>query len=229
MRMYTLLAVTASTLVLAGAAQAQQRPVGMTATFTPDPAPATAEAAVTAAEEAVALADTMTSAPANMSSTGDQGFSDADLASYALAVQQMQPILRAANGAPSPEQQAQLAAIVTARGLSGDQFNAISSAAASDAVLAARIAVAGTPASAPGSVAASVTDAELAQFAAATANMRPILEASGGAPNAEQQVELAAIVTAEGLTGERFNAIATAISGDDHLRARLQLAQARAG
>ena len=221
MRMYTLLALTVSTVALAGAAQAQQQSADM--------AGASAEAAVTAAAEAVALADDMAVAQADMAAANDDGFSDAQLASYATAIQQMQPILRAADGAPSTEQQVQLAAIVTAQGMTGEQFNAISSAAATDEVLAARIAVAGAPESAPGSVAASVTDEELARFAAATANMRPILQASGGAPTAEQQAELVAIVTAEGLTGERFNAIATALPTDERLQARLQLTEVRAG
>jgi hypothetical protein len=229
MRMYTLLGVTASTLILAGAAQAQQRPVGMTATFIPD-APAAA------ASEAVALADraaadlehaAMMDVAAEDEGVEDEGFSQAELTGYAAAVEQMQPILAAANGAPSPDQMTQLGAIVTAQGLTGEQFNAISAAAAADPVLAARIRVAGAPASEPGSVAASVTDEELGQFASAMASLRPILAAAAGTPSEEQQAQMAGIVTSAGLSGERFNAIGGALAVDARLRARLALAEAQ--
>ena len=120
-----------------------------------------------------------------------------------------------------------MAAVVTEAGLTAERFNAIATAAQSDDLLAAQIAVARAPA--PTGAAAAVTDAEIEAYAKAMAGLRPILEGlNGAAPSAEQQAEMAAVVTAAGLSPERFNAIG-GLSSDASVRARLQLADARAG
>jgi hypothetical protein len=74
------------------------------------------------------------------------------------------------------------------------------------------------------------TDAEVEGFVAAMARITPIAQSlNGAAPTAEQQAEMAGIVSGSGLALERFNAISTASAQDDQLRARVALANARAG
>jgi hypothetical protein len=110
-----------------------------------------------------------------------------------------------------------------------DAFNALATAVSTDPVLQARLAVLATPESPAGSVAASVTDAEAAQFAAAMVQVRAAAPTDGSAPNAEQQAAMASAVSASGLALDRFNAISQAVSTDERLRARVALADAKAG
>ena len=57
-----------------------------------------------------------------------------------------------------------------------------------------------------------------------------IARALGGAqPNEEQQAQMAAAIENSGLDIERFNAISSATAEDEHLRARIALAQTRQG
>ena len=70
----------------------------------------------------------------------------------------------------------------------------------------------------------AISDQELKSFATAMAAVRPIAEAAGGTPSAEQQAEMAAAIEASGLALTRFNAISTAVSSDAVVRARLELA-----
>ncbi|MFN3537751.1 MAG: DUF4168 domain-containing protein [Brevundimonas sp.] len=161
--------------------------------------------------------------------TGD--FTNQELAAFAGAMGQLQTLAQQVQGGqPTPEQQAEMAAIVEASGLEIDRFNAISQAVSTDAVLQARVAVAATTPSAEGSVAAGVTDAEAGQFAAAMTAVQPIAQAlNGAAPSAEQQAQMASAIEASGLTLERFNEISGAIGQDQHLQARVALAAAQAG
>jgi len=153
-------------------------------------------------------------------------FTDAQLASYAAARTKVGAIAQTVQGQPTAEQQKQMSDAVTASGLTIEQFNAIANAASADPVLKARVAVAGATPSAAGSVGASVTDEELGKFAATMAKLRTIVPA-GSTPNDAQKAEMNAAVQASGLSVERFNAIAVAISQDAHLRARVQLADAK--
>lgn len=153
---------------------------------------------------------------------------DAQLTAFSGAMKKMQGVAAAVQGGtPTAEQQAEMAAAVEASGLGIEQFNAISGKVSSDEVLRARLAVIDTPAPAAGSVAASVTDAEVAQFSAAMVKMREIAPTAGATPTTEQQAEMASTVQNSGLAIDRFNAIATAVSQDEHLRARVQLADAQ--
>lgn len=167
-------------------------------------------------------------AEAGAAAQAQSGVSETEIQAYAKAMNGLQPILQGLNGAsPSAEQQTQMAAVVTEAGLTAERFNAIAGAAQSDDVLAAQIAVARAPA--PTGAAASVTDAEIEAYAKAMAGLGPIIQGlNGAAPTAEQQAEMAAVVTAAGLSPERFNAIG-GLSSDASVRARLQLATARAG
>lgn len=160
---------------------------------------------------------------------GAEAVSDAELKNFAAAMEAVRPIAEAAGSAPSAEQQAQMAAAIEAAGLSLERFNAISTTVSSDAVVRARATLAGTEASPAGSAAAEVTDAEVEQFSTAMAAVRPIAEAAGPAPTAEQQAQMAAAISGAGLDLERFNAISSAVSADAHLRARLAVADARRG
>ena len=155
--------------------------------------------------------------------------SDAELAQFAAAMKTVQSVAATVqNGTPTEDQQAQMAAAVQNSGLAVERFNAISAAVSGDPVLQARAAVAGTTPSAPGSVGASVTDAEAGQFAAAMGEISGIARALNGAqPNAEQQAQMASAITDAGLEIERFNAISAATGQDAHLQARIALAQAR--
>ena len=182
-------------------------------------APALAQEAETPAETTGA----MTQASAE--------FTDAEIAGFVAAMAKIAPIAQSLNGAaPSDEQQAEMAAAIEASGLTIDRFNALSGAANSDPVVRARVAVAGTPASAAGSVGAAVTDAEVEGFASAMATLAPLAQSlNGAAPTAEQQAEMEAAITGAGLSRERFNEISGAVSSDAHLRARLALADVRAG
>ena len=156
---------------------------------------------------------------------------DAELAQFAAAMKTVQSVAASVqNGAPTEEQQAQMAGAVQNSGLAVERFNAISAAVSGDPVLQARAAVAGAAPSAPGSVGAGVTDAEAGQFAVAMAEISGIARALNGAqPNEEQQAQMAAAIQNSGLDIERFNAISAATAQDEHLQARIALAQARQG
>jgi hypothetical protein len=156
--------------------------------------------------------------------------SDAELRSFASAMEAVQPIAEAAGSAPTAEQQAQMAAAITTSGLALERFNAISTAVSTDPVVRARVELAATDPSPAGSAASAVTDAEVEQFGVAMAAVRPIAEAlNGAAPDAGQQAQMATAIGTSGLTLERFNAISGAVSQDAHLRARLAVADARRG
>ena len=156
---------------------------------------------------------------------------DAELTQFAAAMKTVQSVAATVqNGTPTEDQQAQMAAAVQNSGLAVERFNAISAAVSADPVLQARAAVAGATPSAPGSVGAGVTDAEAGQFAAAMGEISGIARALNGAqPNAEQQAQMAAAIQNSGLEVERFNAISAATAQDEHLQARIALAQARQG
>ncbi len=154
-------------------------------------------------------------------------FSDAQLTAFNGAMSRMSSVAEAvAGGTPTAEQQAEMAAAVEASGLGVEQFNAISVAVSADPVLRSRLAVLGAPIPAAGSVAASVTDAEVTQFSNVMVKLRELAPAAGAAPTAEQQTEMAAAVQASGLAVDRFNSIAQAVSEDARLRARVELADA---
>lgn len=158
-------------------------------------------------------------------------FTDAELKSYGAALPRVRAVSEALNGGqPNAEQTAELQAAVAATGLEAERFNAIAQAAANDPVLQARIAAASAPASAAGSVGASVTEDELNKFAAANQRLGAIAQSLNGAqPTPEQGTEMQTIVAESGLEVERFNAIGQASAQDESLRARIALAQARAG
>ena len=158
-------------------------------------------------------------------------FTDAELKSYGAALPRVRAVSEALNGGqPNAEQTAELQAAVAATGLEAERFNAIAQAAANDPVLQARIAAASAPASPPGSVGASVTEDELNKFAAANQRLGAIAQSLNGAqPTPEQATEMQTIVAESGLEVERFNAIGQASAQDESLRARIALAQARAG
>ena len=152
-------------------------------------------------------------------------FTDQELSAYAEALEVILPIAQAAGGAPSAEQQAQMAQAVTDAGLTPERFNAIATAGQSDAVVRARIDLAAAGEPTPGGVSAATSDAEIDQFARAMVAVRA---ASGGssAPTPEQQAAMGEAATSTGLTVERFNAIGAAIAAEEHLRARIALAEA---
>ena len=176
---------------------------------------------------APAMAVSLSPAPVRIAVDTD-AISDAELRDFAAAMEAVQPIAAAAGGAPTAEQQAQMAAAISASGLALERFNAISTAVSTDAVVRARLELAATEPSPAGSAAAAVTDAEVEQFAVAMAAVQPIAVAlNGAAPNAEQQAQMAAAIEASGLALQRFNAISGAVSQDAHLRARLAVANAR--
>ncbi|MDP3406046.1 MAG: DUF4168 domain-containing protein [Brevundimonas sp.] len=154
-------------------------------------------------------------------------YSDAQLQAFSTAMTQVRAAAPTDGTAPTAEQQAAMAAAVEGSGMDITTFNALATAVSSDEVLRARLAVMDTPESPAGSVAASVTDAEAAQFASAMVQVRAAAPTDGSAPNAEQQTAMASAVSASGLELERFNAIAQAVAGDERLRARLALADAR--
>ena len=189
--------------------------------------PLTSCLALLAASPALAAAPASVAAPAQAAAS--DAITDAELVQFSAAMAAVQPIAEALNGAaPTAEQQAQMAAAITQSGLELDRFNAISTAVSSDEVVRARMAVAAIPPSPPGSAAAGVTDAELTQFSAAMTAVQPIAAAlNGAAPDAEQQARMATAISSSGLALERFNAISAAVSQDEHLRARLELADAR--
>ena len=170
-------------------------------------------------------------APAPAAEAPAAGFTDGELRAFAGAMDRLQTVAQQIQGGqPTPEQQAEMAGAVEQSGLTIDRFNEISQAVSGDAMRRARIAVASATPSTPGSVGASVTDAEAGQFAQAMAAITPIAQSlNGQAPNEEQQAQMAAAIDQSGLTLERFNAISGAIGQDEHLQARVALAAAQAG
>jgi hypothetical protein len=173
---------------------------------------------------AVSAAAVLSAAPA-LAAQND--YSDAQLEAFASAMVQVRAAAPADGSAPTPEQQAAMASAVEASGLTPDEFNALAVRVSSDAVLQARLALLDTPEPVPGSVAAGVTDAEVQQFSAAMVNVRAAAPSDGSTPTPEQAQAMAAAVTGSGLSTDRFNEIATAVSQDAHLRARVRLADAR--
>ena len=155
-------------------------------------------------------------------------YSDAQLQAFGAAMAAVRAASPTDGSAPTAEQQATMAAAIQAAGMDIASFNALATAVSTDEVLQARLDVLATPESPAGSVAASVTDAEIAQFAVAMTAVRAAMPASGEAPTPDQQAAMAAAVSASGLALDRFNAIAPAVSNDARLHARLELAAARA-
>lgn len=164
-------------------------------------------------------------APAVIAQTAE--YSDAQLQAFSTAMGQVRAAAPTDGTAPNAEQQAAMAAAVEGSGMDITTFNALATAVSTDEVLRARLAVLDTPESPAGSVAASVTDAEAAQFASAMVQVRAAAPTDGSAPTTEQQAAMASAVSASGLELDRFNAIAQAVSTDARLRARLALADAR--
>lgn len=158
-----------------------------------------------------------------------QDVTDAELASYAAAEEGVRAVQAQVQGQITAEQQAAMVEAIEGAGLTLDRFNAISQAVqAGDEVLAARLAVARAPESPVGSVGATASDAELGQFAAAMAAVRPIAEQlNGAAPTADQQAAMAEAIASSGLALDRFNAISAALPSDPRLQARIALAAAR--
>lgn len=156
-------------------------------------------------------------------------YSDAQLQAFGTAMTAVRAASPTDGSAPTAEQQAAMASAIQAAGMDIASFNALATAVSGDRVLQARLAVFSTSESPAGSVAASVTDAEVAQFAAAMTAVRAAMPAGGAAPTDEQQAAMAAAVSGSGLALDRFNAISGAVSTDARLRARLDLANARAG
>lgn len=169
-------------------------------------------------------------APAASAETSSAVVTDAQLEAFAAAMVKVREISAGVqNGTPTTEQQAGMAAAIEASGLGITQFNAISTQVSADPVMRARLAVASAPESAAGSVAAGVSDAEVEKFSAAMVKMREVAPAAGATPTADQQAAMAGVLEASGLEIARFNEIATAVSSDAHLRARVELADARRG
>lgn len=156
-------------------------------------------------------------------------YSDAQLQAFGTAMIAVRAASPTDGSAPTAEQQAAMAAAIEAAGMDISSFNALATAVSTDEVLQARLAVVATPESPAGSVAASVTDAEVAQFGSAMTAVRAAMPAGGAAPTTEQQAAMAAAVSASGLALDRFNAIAGAVSTDERLRARLELADVKGG
>jgi len=155
-------------------------------------------------------------------------YSDAQLQAFGTAMTAVRAAAPTDGSAPNAEQQAAMAAAVSSSGMDITAFNALATAVSTDEVLQARLAVLATPESPAGSVAASVTDAEIAQFAAAMVQVRAAAPTDGSAPTTEQQAAMASAVSASGLALDRFNAIAQAVSSDERLQARLELADVKA-
>lgn len=74
----------------------------------------------------------------------------------------------------------------------------------------------------------NISDADLRAFAAAMSEVQTVAAAVEGTPTAEQQATMAAAVQNSGLAIERFNTIATAVSQDPALRARIAVVTAPA-
>jgi len=155
-------------------------------------------------------------------------YSDAQLQAFGTAMTAVRAAAPTDGTAPNTEQQAAMATAVASSGMDIAAFNALATAVSTDEVLQARLAVLATPESPAGSVAASVTDAEVAQFGAAMVQVRAAAPTDGSAPTTEQQAAMASAVSASGLALDRFNAIAGAVSTDERLRARLELADVQA-
>lgn len=70
------------------------------------------------------------------------------------------------------------------------------------------------------------SDADLRAFAAAMTEVQTVAATVEGTPTAEQQAAMAAAVQGSGLEIDQFNAIATAVSQDPALRARIAVVTA---
>lgn len=185
-------------------------------------------ALLTVAAAPAAALSAASSAPAGVVAVSET-ITDEELRSFATAMEAVEPIAAAVTGgAPTPEQQVQMAAAVEASGLPLERFNVISAAVSTDPVVRARLNLAITEPSPASSAAAAVTEAEVDQFVVAMAAVQPIAASlNGAAPSAEQQAEMATAIENAGLALDRFNAISGAVSQDAHLRARMAVADAR--
>ncbi|MES2861836.1 MAG: hypothetical protein V4701_10200 [Pseudomonadota bacterium] len=153
-------------------------------------------------------------------------YSDTQLQAFASAMTAVRAAAPAEGATATPEQQSAMASAVASSGMEVEAFNALATAVSTDEVLQARLAVLAAPESPAGSVAASVTAEEVSQFGAAMVFVRAAGPTDGTPPTAEQQTAMAAAVAASSLSLERFNEIATAVSTDERLRARLELSDA---
>lgn len=183
-------------------------------------------AAVSAAVLMGGAASAVAAAPVTTIAQASE-YSDAQLQAFATAMTAVRAAAPTDGSAPNADQQAAMAAAVDSSGMDITAFNALATAVSGDPVLQARLAVFSTPESPAGSVAASVTDAEVAQFGSAMVAVRAAAPTGGAAPSDEQQAAMAAAVANSGLELDRFNAIAGAVSTDARLRARLELADAQ--
>ncbi|WP_315763932.1 DUF4168 domain-containing protein [Sphingomonas sp. Y38-1Y] len=93
---------------------------------------------------------------------------------------------------------------------------------AADPAQSAPPAASATPPAAS-AAAGPVSDAEVGQFATALAEVDKINKDTA-APAADKQTKMAAAVTSAGLTPERFNTIATAMSSDTALQGKVAAA-----
>lgn len=183
-------------------------------------------AAVSAVALLVGAVQASAAAPLTTASQATE-YADAQLQAFGAAMAAVRAASPTDGTAPTAEQQAAMAAAIEAAGMDIAAFNALATAVSTDEVLQARLTVVSTPESPAGSVAASVTDAEVAQFGAAMTAVRAAMPAGGAAPTTEQQAAMAAGVSSSGLALDRFNAIAGAVGSDARLRARLELAAVR--
>lgn len=103
--------------------------------------------------------------------------------------------------------------------------SALLAAAALGLAAAAAPAAAQAPAAPAAQASAQISDAELAQFAAAMEGVGAVgAQVQNNTPTAEQQAAMAEAITGAGLTIDRFNQISQAVSADQQLQARLAIA-----
>ncbi len=117
--------------------------------------------------------------------------------------------------APNAEQQAAMAAAVASSGMDIAAFNALATAVSTDRSAAGASRRARHAGPAAGSVAASVTDAEAAQFGAAMVAVRAAGPPAAPPRPPNSRPPWPQRSRRSGLALERFNAIAQAVSGDE--------------
>ena len=109
-------------------------------------------------------------------------YSDAQLQAFGTAMTAVRAAAPTDGTAPNADQQSAMAAAVASSGMDIAAFNALATALSTDEVLRTRVVLLLTPESPAGSVAASVTDAEVVQFGAAMTAVRAAMPAGGAAP-----------------------------------------------
>lgn len=155
-----------------------------------------------------------------------QTFTDAQIAAYVAAYEEVNPIARASVGANSAQQAAaaaQVQAILERNNIDLATYNAIGAQAQNDQALANRISAQRV---------STITETDLRAFVAASREIDPISRTAATGTDAERQqaaAQINAILERNNIDAATYNGIAARAQNEPELAARIAALQAEAG